>query len=158
MTNDADLRSTLQAVARALDIPGTPDQWLSGAPFHLHGQAFSLQLPPGDGATGMIVLRSELGEVPPAMRLQVCEMLLRSNALAAGAFSPVAGMQLDGTGFVMDMPLQIASLTADMLYGVLDRMAESAAVWKATQGFTKAPDGSAMLPATPASTAAAAAR
>jgi hypothetical protein len=43
--------------------------------------------------------------------------------------------------------------TADMLYGVLDRMAESAAVWKATQGLTRAQGGTAMAPSTRATLA-----
>lgn len=153
MGHPADIRSVLHTVAHALGVQATPEQWLSGLPFDVNGQTFSLQQPPGDGATGMIVLRSELGTVPQDAQLQVCEMLLRSNALSAGSLGPVAGMQLDGPGLVMDMPLPIAELSADVLYGVLDRMAESAAVWKATQGFTRAQGGTAMAPSTPATLA-----
>jgi len=153
MDRNADIRSVLRTVAHALGVQATPEQWLSGLPFDVNGQTFSLQQAPGDGATGMIVLRSELGTVPQDARLQVCELLLRSNALSAGSLGPVAGMQLDGPGLVMDMPLPVAELSADMLYGVLDRMAESAAVWKATQGFTRAPGGTAPAPSAPAAPA-----
>ncbi len=156
MDRNADIRPVLQTVAHALGVQATPEQWLSGVPFDVNGQTFSLQQAPGDGATGMIVLRSELGTVPRDAQLQVCEMLLRSNALSAGSLGPVAGMQLDGPGLVMDMPLPMAELTADMLYGVLDRMAESAAVWKATKGFTQAQGGTAMAPSVAAATATAA--
>ncbi|WCM94185.1 CesT family type III secretion system chaperone [Acidovorax sp. NCPPB 2350] len=149
MTSIADLKPTLKSVTRALGLDLSPDALLEGKPFTVNGQTFSLQQPPGDGVTGMIVVRSELGDVPEAKRLQVYEMLLRSNALSAGACSPVAGMQLDGLGLVMDMPLPIAALDADMLYGVLDRMASSAEIWKATQGFTQALDGTAMVPPPP---------
>lgn len=157
MDRHADIRPVLHSVAHALGVQATPEQWLSGMPFDVNGQTFSLQEAPGEGATGMIVLRSELGTVPQDVQLQVCEMLLRSNALSAGSLGPVAGMQLDGLGLVMDMPLPISELTADILYGVLDRMAESAAVWKATQGFTQAQGGTAPVPSAAAPTAPAAA-
>ncbi|MDA8522280.1 CesT family type III secretion system chaperone [Acidovorax sp. NCPPB 4044] len=146
MTKIAEIKPVLRAVARIFALDTTPDKLLEGTPFQVNGQTFSLQQPPGDGAAGMIVVRSELGTVPEAKRLQVYEMLLRSNALSSGAFSPVAGMQLDGSALVMDMALPLATLDAGMLHGVLERMASSAEIWKGTQGFTQALDGTELLP------------
>jgi Tir chaperone protein (CesT) family len=127
-------------------LSGPVDDVMAGMPFIWRGQRFLLHVGEAVAPPGGIVVHAELGDLSPGHEVQTCELLLRSNLLLAGNVGPTFGMQLDGVGLLMLLPLSTQGLTAADLLKVLQRMADAGEIWRHTRGFALTPAAAKAAP------------